>query len=149
MYTLVLALLGAMLTVTAIATTTPQQYAMQEKVKSSAMAANFWAFRSAAVAWQNNNPGVEGVVPIASLVFPRGYVHQAGQYQALINNQILYTYSTGDADDSLAYEIYRYGGSSFMVGTMRYANNFSPIVNGTYVNLPFNAPVGAVMVIGN
>lgn len=77
MYAIAIALLGAMLLTWSLATSEPQQIVTRTQVTADALAANFWAYRGALVAYQNAYPNlaVGPIAPVALKPFlPTGYV---------------------------------------------------------------------------
>ena len=111
MYPLVISLLGAVLLAFSLATTQPRDVEAFNQARADAMATNFWSYRGALVAYQNDNfATVAGFIPDATLkvttvkhpigYFPVGYTAmQTGTppvnlWKNYFDGPTLYTFSS-------------------------------------------------------
>lgn len=178
MYPLVFATLGAALVAFWLAFAQPQDIERINQARADAYAANFWIYREALVAFQNDNfKTANGYIQDAALTapmpqrptgyFPLGYsVMQTGTpavdlWKNYFEGGTLYTYTTVPASSlpsGVIDAISNRNGRSLMIGikqangtvTSMFRLNTPPNTGATFTLPPTSGiPVGALVVIGN
>ncbi len=179
MYPLVLSMLAAVLVALWMAFAQPADIQLLRQTQDDVHAANFWTYRSALVAYQNDHPNHHGPIPDAALsaplpqrptgYFPLGYTPMqtgtapltTGLWNNFIEEGRLYTFSNIPASDlphGVIDAIANRNGRSLMFGikqhdgtvTTLYKLNTPPHTGGVFPIPPATAiPEGALVIIGN
>lgn len=149
MYALAMAVLGAMLFSWQVAATQPQQAASFALMRAKVAAANFWAYRSAVVAYVALNPSASGTIPDTSLSFPAGYIRDP-DWTNDVSGGTLYTYSTAALPPNTVAQIAAYGGRTLVIGVAQANDTMTSASGGANgFTLPSVIPTGAVVVVGD
>lgn len=135
-----------------LAITEPVQVRHAVQIQGDVIATNFLAYRDAAVAYYNANPGASGVITSASLstYYPHGLVPN-GSWVARVNSGTLYVYSsTANTTTAASREaLSKKTRNSLMVGVAS-GNTLTNITTGaTGITLPTGVvPDGAFVIVG-
>ncbi|MCL4722726.1 MAG: type IV pilus biogenesis protein PilM [Anaerolineae bacterium] len=152
MYPLIVAMAGVVLLTAHLAMTVPVEVQRERHLAGDVAAANFHAYRKAAVDYYNANPTFSGAIPAGSMTFPLGYI-STGAWANVVDSGTLYTYSTAVPTPEAAEAIFERGGRSMMIGKKVTGNTMTSL-NGAASGFTLPAtlsalPVGIVVVIGN
>ncbi len=149
MYALAIAFAGAMLLAWQSAILEPMQAEARVQAASDVAAANFWAYRAAAVNYVAANPGASGTIPDANLTFALGYLRNPA-WTNVVSAGTLYTYSGAALPADTIDAVANRGGRTLVIGIAQPGGTMSSLTGGAsgFV-LPAGIPAGSLVVIGS